>query len=314
MGFIDVTTLSTVLGTMFDPRTIRPFKPAYVFDAAAQQRVWSQNTNPTRGATIVFPVLAAITTNTGALTPTATTPSTGKSLTYTRRNVTLELYGDHSTLDTIESHNETFIDDFSDAAWQLADQGMASLNLLARTAMDKQKFSDETSGTASSTYNIYGSAGSSTVIGPLKAVDIRKVVSKLRASNVPTFPDGLYRGIITPAQYTQLRADSDAAGWSETAKYAGKEELFMGDMGVFEGIRFIVNNEVLGKGTATTTGYVFGQDFIGKAVGYDLRIGTKSTLDGPHENLMTMYWDALVGYKIVRRESGYLIHTSATAA
>jgi N4-gp56 family major capsid protein len=314
MGFIDVTTLSTVLGTMFDPRSIRPFKPAYVFDAAAQARTWNQNTNPTRGATIVFPVLSALSTNTAALTPTTATLSGGSALTYTRRSVSLELYGNHSTLDTIESHNETFIDDFSDAAWQLADQGMASLNILARVAMDKQKFGNEVSGTVSSTYNLYGSSGTATHIGPLKSVDIRNVVSKLRANNVPSFSDGLYHAIITPAQYTQLRSDSDAAGWSETAKYVGKEELFMGDMGVFEGVRFIVNNEVLGKGTATTTSYFFGEDFVGKAIGYDLRVGTKSTLDGPHENLLSMYWDALVGYKIIRRESGYLIHTSATAA
>jgi hypothetical protein len=308
--------MAQVIGTSFDNVTVRPLRPQYIFDAVATERLWNLNTNPNRGDALQFPVLSALSANTAALDPTTAVITGSQKLTYVRRAVTLEAYGDHGTIDMFESSSETFVDDVSDAAWSLADQAMNSLNILARAAMDLNKYSNEVSGTLSNTYHYYGSygAGSSTA-GPFIAKTVRAVVADLRADNVQPFGDGYYRCILHPIQYTQLRADSDNAAWSKNFE-AGTNELASriasANPDVFEMTRFILNNEVSGAGTGTISAYLVGRDFVGKAIGRDVQIKTNDVMAGPQENLLTIHWNALVGYKIIRRESGRIIETVNT--
>ena len=312
-SFLDKSSLAQVIGTVFDGATIRPLRPKYVFDAMAKEKVWDLNTLPTRGDVISFPVLSALSANTASLDPTTTTYSGSQTSTYTRRNVSLTPHGDHGIMDMFESRAETFVDDLADFVFNLNDQAMNSMNVLARASMDLNRYSDETSGTLSQTYHYYGSygAGSSTA-GPLTGKTIREVVSDMRADNVEPFEEGLYRAIITPIQYTQLRADSDAAGWTDTKKYVDNKDMLIGDAGVYEGVRFILNNEVYGKGTGTLSAYVMGKEFVGKAIGRDLEIKANDFLVGPQENLLPIHWNVLVGYKIIRREAGRIIETTDT--
>ena len=314
-AFLDKSSLAQVIGTIFDGTTVRPLRPKYVFDAMAKEKVWDLNTVPTRGDVISFPVLSALSSNTGALDPTTTTYSDSQTSTYTRRTVSLTPYGDHGIMDMFESRAETFVDDLADFVFNLNDQAMNSVNKLARASMDLNKYSDETSGTLSQTYHYYGSygAGSSTA-GPLDAKTVREVVSDLRGDNVEPFEEGLYRAIITPIQYTQLRADSDNASWTETTKYVDNSMLLIGDVGVFEGTRFIVNNQNSGVSTGTISAYFMGKEFVGKAIGRDLQIKANDFLVGPQENLLPIHWNVLCGYKIIRREAGRIVETYNTQA
>ncbi len=314
--FIDKITAAAVVGTTFDNNVVRPLRPQYIFDAVCKEKVWNISRPPKRHDTISFPILAAQDASTAAADPTTVTPAPEVKSTYTRRSVSLELYGKNSMIDMAEFDNEAFVDEVSDAAFNLSDQGANSLNALARAAMDLNKFANETSGTLSSTYHAYGSYGfGAGTAGPLKAVTVRATIAKLRGDNVMTFPDGLFWWIVTSQQYTQLRADSDNASWT-TIHESGTNELANAIMkanpDVFEGARFIMNDEVTGKGTGTLSSYCFGREFVGKAIGFDLRVATDSKLWGKFESIINMYWNALVGYKIIRREAGRIIETVST--
>jgi hypothetical protein len=314
--FIDKVSAAPVVGTTFDNSTVRALRPQYIFDAVCQEKRWNISTPPKRYDTIQFPVLAALSANTATPDVTAVTPNSDEKASYSRRTVTLDIYGRNSIIDLAELDHEAYVDEVADASFNLTDQGMNSLNDLARTAMDLNTYANETSGTLSSTYHGYGSYGiGSGTAGPLKAVTVREVVASLRGDNVKTYPDGLYWWIITPQQYTQLRADSDNAAWSKIYE-SGTNELanaiMRGNPDVFEGMRFLMNNQVTGAGTGTLSSYAFGREFVGKAIGYDLRTGTDSKLWGKFEHLLSIYWTALVGYKIIRREAGRIIETVAT--
>jgi N4-gp56 family major capsid protein len=311
----DVLTQYNVIGTSFSGISVKPLRPKYVFDAVAKAKEWNLNSNPNRGDGITFPILGALSSNTAALSATVTTITAGQKNSYTRRSINLELYGDHMPVDTLQLKAETFVDDISDYAFSMTDQAMNSLNKLARSKMDLNKYSNEASGTLSSTYHAYGSYGfGASTAGPLKAKTVRAVVAKLRGANVQPFADGLFYWVLPSAQYTQLRADSGTGSWTSSKQYvdAGVSEIMNGDAGVFEGVRFIINDEVKGAGTNTLSSYCFGQEFLGKAIGYDVRVKTKSTLDGPHENILTFFWDALVGYKTIRRDAGVVVQTVST--
>jgi hypothetical protein len=315
-NFIDKVTAAAVVGTTFDNDVVRPLRPQYIFDAVSKEKMWNISTPPKRYDTISFPILAAQSAATAAADPTTVTPTGDVKSTYTRRSVSLDLYGKNSMIDTAEFGNEAFVDEISDAAFNLMDQGMNSLNNLARAAMDLNKYANETSGTLSSTYHAYGSYGfGASTAGPLKAVTVRAVAAKLRGDNVQPFPDGLFWWVVTPEQYTQLRADSDNASWSKVFE-SGTNELanaiMRGNPDVFEGFRFIMNNQVTGVGTGTLSSYAFGREFVGKAIGFDLQVRTDSKLWGQFEHIVNMYWNALVGYKIIRREAGRIIETVST--
>ena len=313
-NFIDKVSQAQVIATSFDNMTVRPLRPRYVFDGMAKEKSWNLNSNPNKGDALQFPVLDAISANTAALDPTNATITGSVKTVYTRRSVTLTLFGDHATVDTIEFRPEAFVDAMADVAFSMQDQGMNSLNLIARQAFFINKFSNEVSGTLSSTFHYFGSQGTVSTIGPLKAIDVRLIVADLKADNVETFEDGFYMAVVHPNVSTQLRAETGNAAWG-AAVLAGDgsvQRRFNGDIGTFEGVRFIVNPAVNGAGTGTLTSYFTGREGVGKAIGKDLSVSMKPELEGPHSNLAVFRWNALVGYKVIRREAVRIVSTTAS--
>lgn len=70
----------------------------------------------------------------------------------------------------------------------------------------------------------------------LTTSDIRRAVEILDTNNTPRFGDYLV-GFIHPHVASNLRADDD---WIEAHKYAAVEGLFRGEIGMWEGVRFVV--------------------------------------------------------------------------
>jgi N4-gp56 family major capsid protein len=311
-SFIDVVNNAQVIGTIFSGVTVRPLRPKYIFDAICKERTWNMSSPPTKGQVLSFPVLAALSSATAAMDPTTVTPTPDNKTTFTRRSVTLEAYGKNSMIDLYEYEPETFVDIISDATFNLADQGANSLNNLAKAAIDLNKYSNEVSGTLSGTYHYYGSSGTASTMGPLKAKDIRTIVADLKGDNVEPMADGFYVCVCHPKQATQLRAQTGNDAWRIPHAYAQPGEIWTGEIGAFEGIRFVVDNQVTGAATGTISAYVFGKDGCGKGVGKDVQVKSDSKLWGKYENLLNMFWTALVGYKIIRREAIRIIETSNT--
>jgi hypothetical protein len=313
--FIDIQSQAAVIATSFDNMSIEPLRPRYVWDALASEKRWNLNTNPNRGDNLVFPILSSQAANTAALDPTAAAITGSVKTVFTRRNVSLEAYGDHATVDAFEFRAETFVDDAAALMFTMQDQAMNSLNKIARAAVDLNRFSNETSGTISSTYHFYGSDGTVGAMGPLKAIDVRKVVSKMKADNVEPFEDGNYVAVVDPIQSTQLRAETGNAAWRAAAvggSETGVSRVYNGDIGIFENVRFVVNTEIKGSGTNTLTSYFMGREGVGKAIGRDLQVRIKPGMEGPQNNLMVFHWNVLVGYKIIRREAIRTIDTNNT--
>jgi len=313
-SFWDTTSVTEIIGTMFDNLSVRELRPKYIFDSLSQDKNWQLSNPPKKGDTMTFVTLGSYTANTAALDATNDSVSGGKTPSFARKSVSLELYGDHSSLDIMGMAPETFVDSVSDAAWAVGDQGMNSMNKIARAVWDKNKYSNEASGTISSTYHYYGSDGTIGSIGSLKAVDVRKIFTDLKASNVKTFNDGLYRFVVDPIQAQQLRAETGNAAWRFPHANQGElsRQIVDGEIGSFEGFMFVANNEVLGAGTGTITGYAVGEEAVGKAVGSDINISPNKVLRGTHENILILKWNSLVGYRVVRREALRTIETNNT--
>jgi len=195
-NFVDKITMAQIIGTIFDTSAVKPLRPKYIFDGLAKEKEWELSRMPKRGDTLQFTVFSALSANTSALDPTTSAITGSQKLTYTRKTVSLEAYGDHSTIDTFEMSNETFLNEVSDHVFGLSDQALNSRNKLARSAFDSNRYANGASGTLSSTYHFYASNGTASSMGAMKALDVRKMRAKLEGDNVERFGNGAYLAII----------------------------------------------------------------------------------------------------------------------
>jgi N4-gp56 family major capsid protein len=99
---------------------------------------------------------------------------------------------------------------------------------------------------AAGTNVIYGGGGASTpsaridlaVDDIITANDIRKTVAALRKANAVSF-NGMYMGYIHPDVSYDLRKETGVASWRDPHVYSDPANIYNGEVGAFEGVRFI---------------------------------------------------------------------------
>ncbi len=77
----------------------------------------------------------------------------------------------------------------------------------------------------------------------LSGLEVKKAVARLKAANIPAFPDGFYRCIIHPNQQFDLLTDTSGHGFLEASKYVQNLTMLNGEIGAYSGVRFLVSNE-----------------------------------------------------------------------
>jgi N4-gp56 family major capsid protein len=91
----------------------------------------------------------------------------------------------------------------------------------------------------------------------LTAAVIRRVVTQMKKSNIPPFPDGKYRAMVDPNVVFDLMSDTSVGGWIEASKYAAPDQLLNGEIGQIAGVRFIETNVGLEPDTTGGVGDAF---------------------------------------------------------
>lgn len=100
----------------------------------------------------------------------------------------------------------------------------------------------------------------------LKAADVRRTLAQLRGANVATV-GGLYVAYIHPDVSYDLRGETGAAAWRDPHTYSAPGEIWNGDVGSFEGFRFIETPRApvfADAGSSTTLTDVYGTLFLGR--------------------------------------------------
>jgi N4-gp56 family major capsid protein len=93
---------------------------------------------------------------------------------------------------------------------------------------------------------IYGSAGPGDPVGrtsvdptdTVAADDFRKIYARLRAANVADY-GGWYLAFIHPDVVYDFMSDTGGTGWTTPANYSAAERRWNGEIGTFNGIKFI---------------------------------------------------------------------------
>ena len=124
---------------------------------------------------------------------------------------------------------------------------------------------------------IYGGGGASTpsarvdlaVDDLITANDIRKTVAALRKANAVSF-NGMYMGYIHPDVSYDLRRETGVASWRDPHVYVDTAMIYNGEVGAFEGVRFIetprakIFEDAFNGAGATGTGDAYATHICGR--------------------------------------------------
>lgn len=148
--------------------------------------------------------------------------------------------------------------------------------------------------------------------------DVRRVVAQLRGANVPTI-GGSYVGFIHPDVSYDFRGNTDAAAWRTPANYVNPEGIYNGEIGMFEGVRFMessraplfvnASNNSGSSGTIDAYGtLIMGRQALAKGISLGGEYGAQPTIVyGTVTDLLKRFrpvgWKHFVGYAVFRQEA-----------
>jgi N4-gp56 family major capsid protein len=292
----------------FEKMAYFALRPEMYYDQFADVQA-TNATNP--GASIKFTVFADLAAATTALgeaedvTPVAMSDS--------QVTVTLNEYG-NATVTTAKLRASSFLPVDPIAAQAVGYNAGLSIDTIARNVLEAGDNVLYATGGATD-------PSSRTTVNAddtLAANDVRKVVAQLRGANVPTI-GGSYVGFIHPDVSYDFRSATDAAAWRTPANYVNPEGIYNGEIGMFEGVRFMessraplfanASNNSGSTGTIDVYGtLIMGRQALAKGISLGGEYGAQPTIVyGTVTDLLKRFrpvgWKHFVGYGVFRQEA-----------
>ena len=227
MAYTETSSVS-VDQVAFDRIAYFALRSELLFDQAADVQPTAQAMPGTGVTFTIFNDLSAATS-----TLSETTDVTAVALSDSQVTVTLNEYG-NAVITTAKLRGTSFLDVDSVAANVVGYNAGDSIDSVVRDVL------------AGGNNVIYGGGGSTTpssrttvtATDIIEANDVRKVTAQLRKANAATY-NGLYMGFIHPDVSYDLRKETGAASWRDPHVYVDTMGIYNGEIGAFEGVRFI---------------------------------------------------------------------------
>lgn len=222
-----VSSLSFDQG-MWDLAVYYGLRPELYFDRFAD--VKSTSMAPDQGTTVTFTLMTDMAAVSSAISETADIDAV--ALADTQVTVTLAEYG-NAVNTTYKVRATAFVPLSRPVANVLGFNAGISLDTIARNVVQ-----------AGSNVRYAGDATSRTTLGTastadtFKSLNVRRAVVDLKVANVQSF-NGFYAGIIHPDVSYDLRTETGAVSWRDPHVYSQPGEIWNGEIGAFEGVRFM---------------------------------------------------------------------------
>jgi len=304
------TGITNLVQTAYDKLIEFQLRSEPMFRAFADKRPVDV-TSP--GSSVVFQRYQDLSAATTALTENVDPDAVALSNT-TTVSVTLNEYG-NSVLVTEKLALESLSDvDPAIAelvAWNMRD----SLDQLVRaTLVGGTNVVREAAGSLST------SAARNTITSTdvLKSRDVRYIVSKLRGNSAIPYDGGYFIGLVHPDQSHDLRAETGTAAWRDPHVYAenANSNIWAGELGVYEGVRFIESPRVLNATDGASSAkvhraLVMGRQALAEAVAREPGVVIGNVTDRLLR-FRPIGWKGLLGHGIYREEALFRLETSST--
>lgn len=158
-----------------------------------------------------------------------------------------------------------------------------------------------------------------TATDTIKGRDIRYAVNKLRAGYVQT-RGGMYVSYIHPEVSSDLRTETGNNIWRTPHEYQDMNPLLTGEIGSWEGVRFVetatMTNSQSGSGTGGTqtrvyNTYVLGAQALAEAVWKEPKIEFGNVVDKLNR-FRPVGWHGILNWAVYRQAALYRIETAAS--
>jgi N4-gp56 family major capsid protein len=227
MAYTQASSLS-VDQTAFDQIAYFALRSEMLFDAAADVQPVAQSMP---GSAVTFTIFSELDDATATLTETSDV--TAVAMADSQVTVTLAEYG-NTINTTAKLRGTSFLDVDAVAANLIGYNAGSSIDTVVANVLK------------AATNVIYGGGGSSTPTSNatvqsddiIEANDVRKATAQLRGSKAQTF-NGMYMGFIHPDVSYDLRRETGAASWRDPHNYVDTANIYNGEIGAFEAVRFI---------------------------------------------------------------------------
>jgi len=246
-GPTQISTSTNLVQNAYDRMAYFYLRPELYFDQVADVRATNQ---AMPGKQVIFTIV-----NDLAVAPNALTSEqydiNPVSLSDSQVAVTLAEYG-NAVVTSAKLRGTAYVDVDPVVANVIGYNAGVSLDSIARGVLSsgyQAAYSNSgalasggSAGTATSRSSLSQTATSGTpanLQNAISSVDIRTARARLRAQNVPTF-GGAYMGFIHPDIVVDLQSnDTTLAGWRAPHTYSAPSEIWTGDLGMYEGVRWI---------------------------------------------------------------------------
>lgn len=158
----------------------------------------------------------------------------------------------------------------------------------------------------------------------LTAHDVRYVTAKLSGASVMPWMGSYYAGFIHPDVSVDLREETGGANWRAPHEYVAVENIWTGEIGAFEGVRFMETPRApkfsdAGSSTTLTDVYqtIFvGQQALAKAYSSSVSGPTAQLVVGPVTDKLRRFhplgWYWLGGYGRFREEALWRVESASS--
>ena len=317
--YTDITSLSNLVKAAYDRQVRLALRATPQFRAIADTKP-VQQTQP--GSSVVFNIHQDLAPVTTPLSGDSVDPAGATIGNTTPVTVTLNEYGNYSVV--TKALREFALDSALDSnlaniiAYNQADSVDRIIEAVLATGQNVVR---ENAGAlvASTTGGTTATKNAIAATDTLKARDIRYAVAKLRAAAVPTFDGVNYVAYIHPQVATDLRSETGAQGWREPQNYGagdGLTGIFAGEIGTFEGVRFIETPRV---GTSTNSGsvvvyntYIVGAGALAEAVAEEFNVVVDGVVVDPLKRKMALGWYGIAGWALFRSAALWRIETASS--
>jgi N4-gp56 family major capsid protein len=255
MAYTTTSSLDTAK-TAYDMLVRFALRPQLYFDSIA-------DVQPTRqsmpGAAVVFTIVNDLSPATSALNES--TDVTPVALSDNTVTLTLAEYG-NAVITSAALRGESFVEIDPVVANVLAYNAGVSIDSLARTQVQGGTNVNYATGTGTAPT----ARNQITPLNTLRSLDVATARGFLVKQNAPEVGNG-YVGYIHPDPALDLREQTGSNTWRDPHTYSQPDEIWSGEVGMFEGVRFIETPRAptfANAGSSPTTTTVYGTLFMGR--------------------------------------------------
>lgn len=298
---IDITVGSQFVTKAYDLAIYPQLRPQLIFDQFATVRA-TRLTH--RGGSVRFSFVNDIADQTTPLLENIDVDSV--SMTSKALSVSMNEYGTAvTTTALLRGTSMVPIDPL--VAERVGYNAGKSIDRLAKVALDVASVTYDDS-TSTAVQEIGGSATY------LNSYLLQEGVSLLEEANVRPFNGEAYVLVVSPKQAQHLKAENTNQGWryvTSRNEGVGMNSIYRGEIGMYEGVRIIVNNNL----GASTTGYLMGAEALAKVhsdapgFGPNPRVVVSPVVD-KLRRFASVGWYHLVGYNVFRPEALIRVKTT----